>query len=130
MSSRQGRPLIVRGARENNLRGLDVEIPRDRFVVVTGISGSGKSTLAHGIICREGQRRFVESLSAYARQYLGRLDRPKVETVEGLSPTISIDQKPFPEIQDQRWERSLKFSTCCVSSIRASVFHIVLPVAK
>ena len=93
MSSRQGRPLIVRGARENNLRGLDVEIPRDRFVVVTGISGSGKSTLAHGIICREGQRRFVESLSAYARQYLGRLDRPKVETVEGLSPTISIDQK-------------------------------------
>ncbi|MEC9475883.1 MAG: excinuclease ABC subunit UvrA [Planctomycetota bacterium] len=93
MSSRQGRPLIVRGARENNLKSIDVEIPRDRFVVVTGISGSGKSTLAHGIICREGQRRFVESLSAYARQYLGRLDRPKVETVEGLSPTISIDQK-------------------------------------
>ncbi|MGE4601933.1 MAG: hypothetical protein AAEJ65_03405, partial [Planctomycetota bacterium] len=91
MTSRRGRPLIVRGASENNLRSLDVEIPRDRFVVMTGISGSGKSTLAHQIICQEGQRRFVESLSAYARQYLGRLDRPKVETVEGLSPTISID---------------------------------------
>ena len=93
MTSRRARPLIVRGASENNLRSLDVEIPRERFVVMTGVSGSGKSTLAHQIICREGQRRFVESLSAYARQYLGRLDRPKVETVEGLSPTISIDQK-------------------------------------
>ncbi|MGE4632787.1 MAG: excinuclease ABC subunit UvrA, partial [Planctomycetota bacterium] len=93
MSSPRGRPLVVRGACENNLRSLNVEIPRERFVVVTGISGSGKSTLAHQIICREGQRRFVESLSAYARQFLGRLDRPKVETVEGLSPTISIDQK-------------------------------------
>ena len=93
MSISSGRPLRVRGANENNLRNLDVEIPRERLVVVTGISGSGKSTLAHGIICREGQRRFVESLSSYARQYLGRLDRPRVEAVEGLSPTISIDQK-------------------------------------
>ncbi len=93
MTRSTGRPLIVRGASENNLRSIDVEIPRDRLVVVTGISGSGKSTLAHGIICREGQRRFVESLSPYARQYLGRLDRPQVETVEGLSPTIAIDQK-------------------------------------
>ncbi len=93
MSASSGRPLLVRGASENNLRNLDVTIPRERLVVVTGISGSGKSTLAHGIICREGQRRFVESLSSYARQYLGRLDRPRVEAVEGLSPTISIDQK-------------------------------------
>ncbi len=93
MSNSRGRPLIVRGARENNLKNLDVEIPRERLVVVTGVSGSGKSTLAHQIICREGQRRFVESLSPYARQYLGRLDRPQVETVEGLSPTIAIDQK-------------------------------------
>ncbi len=89
----KGRPLIVRGAKENNLRNIDVEIPRERLVVVTGVSGSGKSTLAHDIICREGQRRFVESLSPYARQYLGRMDRPQVETVEGLSPTIAIDQK-------------------------------------
>ncbi|OUU22708.1 MAG: hypothetical protein CBC13_07355 [Planctomycetia bacterium TMED53] len=93
MSESKGRPLIVRGARENNLRNLDIEIPRERLVVVTGVSGSGKSTLAHQIICREGQRRFVESLSPYARQYLGRMDRPQVETVEGLSPTIAIDQK-------------------------------------
>ncbi|MDE0959443.1 MAG: excinuclease ABC subunit UvrA [Planctomycetota bacterium] len=93
MSKSSGRPLRVRGASENNLKSIDVDIPRERLVVVTGISGSGKSTLAHGIICREGQRRFVESLSPYARQYLGRLDRPLVETVEGLSPTISIDQK-------------------------------------
>ncbi len=93
MTSSSGRPLLVRGASENNLQGIDVDVPRERLVVVTGISGSGKSTLAHGIICREGQRRFVESLSPYARQYLGRLDRPLVETVEGLSPTISIDQK-------------------------------------
>ncbi|MGB1070809.1 MAG: excinuclease ABC subunit UvrA [Planctomycetota bacterium] len=93
MKKNAGRPLIVRGARENNLQNLDVEIPRERLVVVTGVSGSGKSTLAHQIICREGQRRFVESLSPYARQYLGRMDRPQVEMVEGLSPTIAIDQK-------------------------------------
>lgn len=93
MKNHRGRPLIVRGARENNLQNLDVDIPRERLVVVTGVSGSGKSTLAHQIICREGQRRFVESLSPYARQYLGRMDRPQVETVEGLSPTIAIDQK-------------------------------------
>ena len=79
MKNNAGRPLIVRGARENNLQNLDVEIPRERLVVVTGVSGSGKSTLAHQIICREGQRRFVESLSPYARQYLGRMDRPQVE---------------------------------------------------
>lgn len=93
MSTSQQRYLRIRGASENNLKNIDLEIPRNQFVVVTGISGSGKSTLAHDVICREGQRRFVESLSAYARQYLGRLDRPKVEHVEGLSPTISIDQK-------------------------------------
>ena len=93
MKKNTGRPLVVRGARENNLQNLDVEIPRERLVVVTGVSGSGKSTLAHQIICREGQRRFVESLSPYARQYLGRMDRPQVEMVEGLSPTIAIDQK-------------------------------------
>ncbi len=85
--------IVIRGAAEHNLNDVNLEIPRQRLVVITGISGSGKSTLADDIICREGQRRFVESLSAYARQYLGRLDRPKVEHIEGLSPTISIDQK-------------------------------------
>ena len=93
MSNSHHRYLKIRGAAENNLKDVDLDIPRNQFVVVTGISGSGKSTLAHDIICREGQRRFVESLSPYARQYLGKLDRPKVEHVEGLSPTISIDQK-------------------------------------
>ncbi|MEM7166862.1 MAG: excinuclease ABC subunit UvrA [Planctomycetota bacterium] len=87
------RSIVVRGAAEHNLRGFDVEIPRNRLTVVTGLSGSGKSSLAYDIIYREGQRRFVESLSAYARQYLGKLDKPRVEHIEGLSPTISIDQK-------------------------------------
>ncbi|MEM7260894.1 MAG: excinuclease ABC subunit UvrA [Planctomycetota bacterium] len=85
--------IVIRGAAEHNLRDVDVDIPRNCLVVVTGLSGSGKSSLAYDVVYREGQRRFVESLSAYARQYLGRLDKPKVEHIEGLSPTISIDQK-------------------------------------
>ncbi|MBS1253885.1 MAG: UvrABC system protein A [Anaerolineales bacterium] len=85
--------LIVRGAREHNLQNIDVEIPRDHFVVVTGISGSGKSSLAFDTIYAEGQRRYVESLSAYARQFLGQMEKPDVDQIEGLSPAISIDQK-------------------------------------
>ncbi|HUE77499.1 MAG TPA: excinuclease ABC subunit UvrA [Longimicrobiales bacterium] len=85
--------LIVRGAREHNLRNIDVEIPRDRLVVVTGISGSGKSSLAFDTIYAEGQRRYVESLSAYARQFLGVMEKPDVDVIEGLSPAISIEQK-------------------------------------
>ncbi|MGI6719318.1 MAG: excinuclease ABC subunit UvrA [Anaerovoracaceae bacterium] len=85
--------LVIRGARENNLKGIDVTIPRDRFVVLTGLSGSGKSSLAFDTIYAEGQRRYVESLSAYSRQFLGQLDKPDVESIEGLSPAISIDQK-------------------------------------
>ncbi len=85
--------LIVRGAREHNLKGIDVEIPRDRLVVITGISGSGKSSLAFDTIYAEGQRRYVESLSAYARQFLGLMQKPNVDFIEGLSPAISIDQK-------------------------------------
>jgi excinuclease ABC subunit A len=85
--------LIVRGAREHNLRNIDVEIPRDRLVVVTGISGSGKSSLAFDTIYAEGQRRYVESLSAYARQFLGVMEKPDVDIIEGLSPAISIEQK-------------------------------------
>ena len=84
---------MIRGARENNLKGIDVTIPRDRFVVLTGLSGSGKSSLAFDTIYAEGQRRYVESLSAYSRQFLGQLDKPDVESIEGLSPAISIDQK-------------------------------------
>jgi excinuclease ABC subunit A len=85
--------LIVRGAREHNLRNIDVEIPRDRLVVITGLSGSGKSSLAFDTIYAEGQRRYVESLSAYARQFLGVMEKPDVDVIEGLSPAISIEQK-------------------------------------
>lgn len=85
--------IIIKGAREHNLRNIDVEIPRDQMVVITGISGSGKSSLAFDTIYAEGQRRYVESLSAYARQFLGQMKKPEVDYIEGLSPAISIDQK-------------------------------------
>ncbi|HXN75522.1 MAG TPA: excinuclease ABC subunit UvrA, partial [Gemmatimonadaceae bacterium] len=85
--------LIVRGAREHNLRNIDVTIPRDRLTVITGLSGSGKSSLAFDTIYAEGQRRYVESLSAYARQFLGLMEKPDVDSIEGLSPAISIEQK-------------------------------------
>ncbi len=85
--------IVVRGAREHNLKNIDVRIPRDKLVVVTGVSGSGKSSLAFDTIYAEGQRRYVESLSAYARQFLGRLEKPEVDHIDGLSPSISIDQK-------------------------------------
>ena len=85
--------IVVKGARENNLKDIDVTIPRDQLVVLTGLSGSGKSSLAFDTIYAEGQRRYVESLSAYARQFLGQMDKPDVDSIEGLSPSISIDQK-------------------------------------
>src|ERR671919_1332349 len=85
--------IIVRGAREHNLKDIDVEIPRDQLVVITGLSGSGKSSLAFDTIYAEGQRRYVESLSAYARQFLEQMDKPDVDLIEGLSPAISIEQK-------------------------------------
>nr|MBP8948087.1 excinuclease ABC subunit A [Promineifilum sp.] len=85
--------IIVRGAREHNLKNIDVEIPRDKLVVITGLSGSGKSSLAFDTIFAEGQRRYVESLSAYARQFLGQMEKPDVDNIEGLSPAVSIDQK-------------------------------------
>lgn len=85
--------IVVKGAKENNLKNIDVEIPRDQLVVLTGLSGSGKSSLAFDTIYAEGQRRYVESLSAYARQFLGQMEKPDVESIDGLSPAISIDQK-------------------------------------
>ncbi|MGH2512712.1 MAG: excinuclease ABC subunit UvrA, partial [Candidatus Limnocylindrales bacterium] len=85
--------LIVRGAREHNLKDITVAVPRDRLVVITGLSGSGKSSLAFDTIYAEGQRRYVESLSAYARQFLGQMEKPDVDQIDGLSPAISIDQK-------------------------------------
>ncbi|MFW6338917.1 MAG: excinuclease ABC subunit UvrA [Alkalispirochaetaceae bacterium] len=85
--------LIIKGAREHNLKNIDLELPRDKFIVVSGLSGSGKSSLAFDTLFAEGQRRYVESLSAYARQFLGRMDKPDVDYIEGLSPAISIEQK-------------------------------------
>src|SRR3990172_4596921 len=85
--------IVVVGAREHNLKNVTVEIPRDKLVVITGLSGSGKSSLAFDTIFAEGQRRYVESLSAYARQFLGQMDKPDVDHIEGLSPAVSIDQK-------------------------------------
>ena len=87
------RKIIIKGAREHNLQNIDVTIPRDNFVVITGLSGSGKSSLAFDTIYAEGQRRYVESLSAYARQFLGQMEKPEIDYIEGLSPAISIDQK-------------------------------------
>src|ERR1700754_3228699 len=85
--------IIVRGAREHNLKNVNLDIPRDQFVVITGLSGSGKSSLAFDTLYAEGQRRYVESLSPYARQFLGLMEKPDVDIIEGLSPAISIEQK-------------------------------------
>ncbi len=85
--------IIVKGAREHNLKNIDVTIPRNKLVVITGLSGSGKSSLAFDTIYAEGQRRYVESLSSYARQFLGLMEKPDVDQIDGLSPAISIDQK-------------------------------------
>ena len=85
--------IIVKGARENNLKNVNIELPKNKLIVMTGVSGSGKSSLAFDTIFAEGQRRYVESLSAYARQFIGNVDKPDVDSIEGLSPSISIDQK-------------------------------------
>src|ERR1700730_11091525 len=84
--------IVVVGARENNLKNVTVEIPRDKLIVITGLSGSGKSSLAFDTIYAEGQRRYVESLSAYARQFLGQMDKPDVDHIDGLSPAIRLAQ--------------------------------------
>jgi excinuclease ABC subunit A len=89
--------IVIRGAREHNLKNIHVEIPRDKFIVITGLSGSGKSTLAFDTLYAEGQRRYVESLSTYARQFLEQMQKPEVDHIEGLSPAIAIQQKPLQE---------------------------------
>src|SRR2546429_6509356 len=85
--------ILIKGARVHNLKNIDVAIPRNKFVVITGLSGSGKSSLAFDTLYAEGQRRYVESLSSYARQFLGRMDKPDVDYIKGISPAIAIEQK-------------------------------------
>ncbi|MBQ2269826.1 MAG: hypothetical protein II338_06265 [Bacteroidaceae bacterium] len=85
--------IVIKGARTNNLKNIDLELPRDKFIVMTGLSGSGKSSLAFDTIYADGQRRYVESLSSYARMFLGQMEKPDVDSIDGLSPAISIDQK-------------------------------------
>ena len=85
--------IVIKGAREHNLKNINIEIPKNKLVVITGVSGSGKSSLAFDTIYSEGQRRYVESLSAYARQFIGQMTKPDVDSIEGLSPAISIEQK-------------------------------------
>ena len=91
--SNENKFIVVKGARENNLKNINVSIPKETLTVFTGLSGSGKSTLAFDTIYAEGQRRYVESLSPYARQFLGGIEKPDVDSIDGLSPAISIDQK-------------------------------------
>ena len=85
--------IIIKGARVNNLKNIDIEIPRNKFIVITGVSGSGKSSLAFDTLYAEGQRRYVESLSSYARQFLGRMSKPECDFIKGLPPAIAIEQK-------------------------------------
>lgn len=103
--------IVIKGAREHNLKNVDVTIPRDKLVVMTGLSGSGKSSLAFDTIYADGQRRYVESLSSYARMFLGQMDKPDVDSIEGLSPAISIDQKTTSKIHVQLLEQSPRYTT-------------------
>ena len=91
--------IVIKGAREHNLKNVDLTLPREKFIVMTGLSGSGKSSLAFDTIYADGQRRYVESLSSYARMFLGRMDKPDVDEITGLSPAISIGQKPTSHIR-------------------------------
>ena len=114
--------IAVRGARVHNLKNIDVDLPRHRLVVITGLSGSGKSSLAFDTIA-EGQRRYVESLSAYARQFLEQMEKPDVDLIDGLSPAISIEQKTTGSNPRSTGERSLRFTTTSDCSSRVSVSH-------
>jgi len=106
--------IDVQGARVHNLKNIDISIPREQLVVITGLSGSGKSSLAFDTIYAEGQRRYVETFSAYARQFLGGLERPDVDKIDGLSPVIAIEQKTTAKVRVPLWEPSPKSTTSCV----------------
>lgn len=123
--------IVVRGAREHNLKNVSIELPRDKLIVFTGLSGSGKSSLAFDTIYAEGQRRYVESLSAYARQFLGQMDKPDVDLIEGLSPAISIDQKSAsrnPRSTVGTITEILTISVCCMRALVFSIARMMEPV--
>ena len=103
--------IYIKGARVHNLRNIEVEIPHDKLVVITGLSGSGKSTLAFDTIFAEGQRRYVESLSAYARQFLGKINKPDVDIITGIAPAIAIEQKVNTRTPVRRWARRPRYTT-------------------
>ena len=118
--------IVVRGAREHNLKGFDVTLPRDSLIVITGLSGSGKSSLAFDTIYAEGQRRYVESLSAYARQFLEMMQKPDVEHIDGLSPAISIEQKTTAATRARPSRPSPRFMTICGCCGRGLAYRIRL----
>lgn len=99
----KGEVIKIRGANEHNLKNIDLDIPRNKFVVLTGLSGSGKSSLAFDTIYAEGQRRYMESLSSYARQFLGQMEKPNVERIDGLSPAISSIRNPRTATRARQW---------------------------
>ena len=108
--------IYIKGARVNNLKNIDVEIPRDKLIVITGLSGSGKSSLAFDTLYAEGQRRYVESLSAYARQFLGRMSKPECDFIKGIPPAIAIEQKVKLEMQDAAYGTAPGYKVSWVSS--------------
>ena len=103
--------IIVKGARQHNLKNISIKIPRDKLVVVTGLSGSGKSSLAFDTIYAEGQRRYVESLSSYARQFLGLMEKPDMDSLKDCLPLFQLNKKRLLEIQDPPWELLLRYMT-------------------
>ena len=122
--------IEVYGARVHNLKNIDVSIPREQLVVITGLSGSGKSSLAFDAIYAEGQRRYIETFSAYARQFLGGLERPDVDKIEGLSPVIAIEQKLLVKVHVLQSVPSLKFTILYDYYLRVQAMLIVITLAK
>ncbi len=122
--------IRVRGARTHNLRNIDVDLPRNRLIVITGLSGSGKSSLAFDTLYAEGQRRYVESLSAYARQFLSMMDKPDMDSIEGLSPAIAIEQKATSHNRAPRSARSQRSTITCACCTHAPVFRVARTMAS
>ena len=121
--------IRIRGARTHNLKNINLDLPRNKLIVITGLSGSGKSSLAFDTLYAEGQRRYVESLSSYARQFLQLMEKPDVDLIEGLSPAISIEQKALRTIRVQRSVPSLKFTiicVCCTHGLARPIALIIL----